>query len=84
MAPSAPLEATNQNQMYSGGRQLEERAAAIGRKVAPLLDPSSIAASLDTLATAAFQLQNAEPDVSEGLHGLAAILHAARTSQPVC
>ena len=83
MAPSAPPEPTKQNHIYPAGRQLEERAAAIGRKVAPLLDPSSIAASLDTLATAAFQLQNAEPDVSEGLHGLAAILHAARNSQSV-
>lgn len=66
-----------------GRRQIEERAVAIGKKVAPLLDPSSIVASLDTLATAAYQLQNAEPDVSEGLTGLAVILQAARTSQTV-
>ncbi|KIM27481.1 hypothetical protein M408DRAFT_165349 [Serendipita vermifera MAFF 305830] len=82
MAPSAPLEGVQQSTLRDG-RQVEERAAAIGRKVAPLLDPSSVAASLDTLATAAYQLQNADPEVSEGLHGLAAILHAARTSQPV-
>jgi hypothetical protein len=41
-------------------RQLEQRAAAIGKKIAPLFNPSTIAASLDTLATAAYQLQNVQ------------------------
>lgn len=62
-------------------RQIEDRATIIGKRVAPLLNPESVSASLDTLATAAWELQSSEPAVSERLLGLTAILSAARTSQ---
>lgn len=64
-------------------RRVENRAAAIGKKVAPILDPENVAASLETLATAAYQLQHAEPEVAAGLQGLAAVLHSASTSHSV-
>lgn len=66
-----------------GRHQIEARAKAIGTKVAPFLSPDRISASLDTLAAAAYELQNEHPDVSESLNGLAVILNAARSSRPV-
>jgi hypothetical protein len=82
MATSTPSE-VRRRPPPRGRRQLEERAIAIGKKLAPLLDPTRIAASLDTLATAAYQLQSAEPGISESLNGLAAILHAAHSKHLV-
>ncbi|KAG8804910.1 hypothetical protein FRC17_005831, partial [Serendipita sp. 399] len=62
-------------------REVEQRAAAIGRQLAPILSPERVAASLNTLASAAFELQNTETDISEGISGLTYILNAAHSTQ---
>ncbi|KAG8817343.1 hypothetical protein FRC19_011407 [Serendipita sp. 401] len=62
-------------------REVEQRAAAIGRQLAPILSPERVAASLNTLASAAYELQNTNPDVSEGINGLTYILTAAHNTQ---
>lgn len=60
--------------------QVQSRALALAPQLAPLIevDGESVAASVDAVAAAAYDLQFTEPEVAVGLHGLATVLNAAR------